>query len=278
MKKIALFGVPRSGTSWLSQILNSHPDVAMRFQPLFSYAHKGKLDAHSDGDAITAFFDEILHSEDRFALMSSEFHRDYPRFAKSPMPTHIAFKETRFLHIVENLLGRCPDIHVIGIVRNPLANLASWVRAPKEFDPAWDILSEWRLAPSKNQSRPEEFYGFEKWKQATASFIVCAAAFPGRFLLQPYAELNHTTDECVARIFDFCALRPHAQVDEFIRASKSRHDPDPYSVFRSGANDSSWRDVIPTSIVSTVKEELSGTPLERFLDDQDAGCRLTGTN
>ena len=44
MKNVAIFGVPRSGTSWLGQIFNSSPMVAYRFQPLFSYcSHFPKL-------------------------------------------------------------------------------------------------------------------------------------------------------------------------------------------------------------------------------------------
>ena len=37
---ISIHGVPRSGTSWLGQILDSSPKVRYKFQPLFSYAFK----------------------------------------------------------------------------------------------------------------------------------------------------------------------------------------------------------------------------------------------
>ena len=43
LKKIAIFSVPRSGSSWLGQIFNSHEDVSFRMQPLFSYSHKSAL-------------------------------------------------------------------------------------------------------------------------------------------------------------------------------------------------------------------------------------------
>ena len=60
VNKLAIFGVPRSGTSWLSQIFNSHPDVAMRFQPLFSYSHKGRVSEDSSSEEISEFFDELV--------------------------------------------------------------------------------------------------------------------------------------------------------------------------------------------------------------------------
>ena len=41
MKKvIAIFGMPRSGTSFLGQILDSSPSVAYRLEPIFSYKLK----------------------------------------------------------------------------------------------------------------------------------------------------------------------------------------------------------------------------------------------
>ena len=35
---VGVHGVPRSGTSWLGQILNASKKVNFKFQPLFSYA------------------------------------------------------------------------------------------------------------------------------------------------------------------------------------------------------------------------------------------------
>lgn len=55
MNKFAMFGVPRSGTSWLSQIFNSHPSIVMRFQPLFSFGHKGRLSENSSESDIALF-------------------------------------------------------------------------------------------------------------------------------------------------------------------------------------------------------------------------------
>ena len=54
-KTIALFGVPRSGTSWLGQIFDSCPDVIYKYQPLFSYAFKNRLNMQSSFDEISNF-------------------------------------------------------------------------------------------------------------------------------------------------------------------------------------------------------------------------------
>lgn len=266
LRKLAVFGVPRSGTSWLSQIFNSHPDVAMRFQPLFSYSHKGRLTEISSTEDINSFFNEIMYSEDPFVLMTVEMHRNYPVFNKKTKPTHIAFKETRYLNVIENLLRRSEDIQVIGIVRNPLANLASWIRAPKEYDPAWDIFKEWRYAALKNQGRSEEFYGFEKWKQVASNFLRYKEEFPEQFFLVTYSDLNQNTLRTVEKLFAFCNLKPAKQVEQFIAESQSRHDTDPYSVFRANASDQEWRNILPHEISDRIIYELTGTEIEQFLN------------
>lgn len=270
MDKIAIFGVPRSGTSWLSQIINSHPDVVLRFQPLFSYGHKGRLTDHSTDDEINRFFFEIIHSQDPFALMHSDIHESYPDFVKSASPTHIAFKETRYLHIIENILGRESDVKILGIVRNPMATLASWIQLPKEFKPEWNIHQEWRLAQRKNQGKPEEFFGFEKWKIAAENFLRFEKEYANLFKLVRYDKLNTNTLETANTIFNFIGLNMHPQVSEFIEASSAVHEANPYSVYRSKANDNQWRGILPSDIVREIQNELHNSPLQSFCVESDA--------
>lgn len=267
MTKIGIFGTPRSGTSWLGHIFNSHPDVALRFQPLFSYGHKGRLTAHSHAKEIRTFFEDILYTNDAFATMTSEVQKNYPAFPKASLPTHIVFKETRYLHIIENILAQCSDVKIIGLVRNPLAVLASWMLAPKEFKPEWDIHGEWRKALRKNENRPEEFFGFDKWKESTEAFLRFESQFLLQFLLVHYDELNRAPLDTTKRLFEFCELKICDQVEDFLRASKSRHDSDPYSVFRAKASDDGWQGVLPDEIVKQIKLELKNTPLGIFLHD-----------
>lgn len=181
------------------------------------------------------------------------------------MPTHIVFKETRYLHIVENILTACSEVQIIGIVRNPLSVLASWVRAPKEFNQQWDIHKEWLYAPSKNQNRPEEFYGFFKWKEIAEAFLRFKSRFPKQFFLVRYEELNHSVLDTTKKIFDFCGLELNRQVQDFLIASKSRHDDDPYSVYRANASDDSWRSLLPEEIIKHIVMELKNSSLDIFI-------------
>ena len=96
-------------------------------------------------------------------------------------------------------------------------------------------------------------------------FIGFAKRFPDRFLLVRYEELSVSPLEVAEGIFQFCGLNICSQVNNFINSSKSRHDSDPYSVYRADANDNDWINIIPDRIVKEIAQELAHTRLEMFL-------------
>ncbi|WGK81282.1 sulfotransferase domain-containing protein [Vibrio aestuarianus] len=262
MKKISMFGAPRSGTSWLSQIFNSNPNVALRFQPLFSYGHKSAITQYSKNEEIERFFWDILNTNDEFALMKAPMFKNFPRFDKGSIDA-IVFKETKYLDVSEALLENS-DTKVIAIIRNPLSVLASWIKAPKEFDPDWNILEEWRDAKSKNRG-PEDYYGFNKWVESTLMFHQLANRYPEQCLIVDYTELKNNTLPIVSSMFDFCGLSVEQQTFDFITASKSRHDTDPYSVYRSKSIGEAYKNTLPKVIIETVTNELADTILEKYI-------------
>lgn len=152
MKRIAIHSAPRSGSSWVGQLFNSSPKVSFKFQPLFSYAFKGGLDENSSKNDIEIFFDEISKSNDDFLLQKDKVESGiYPKFDKDHMITHVAYKEVRYHHILENLLQQDSELKVIGIIRNPFSVINSFLQSPREFrrDLGWSELEEWRLASKK---------------------------------------------------------------------------------------------------------------------------------
>jgi hypothetical protein len=120
-------------------------------------------------------------------------------------------------------------------------------------------------APKKNQGNPEEYYGYRKWKSAANDFLSFQEQFPDQFKLVSYQRLNQYTFELVSELFDFCQLSVDQQTIQFIKESKSRHESDPYSVYRSKANDDAWRAILPPSISQEIIGDLKDTRLEGFL-------------
>lgn len=258
MNKIAIHSVPRSGSTWLANIFDSHPDVIFRFQPLFSYAFKDFLDNTSTHEDIENFFEKIKVSDDPFLTQEEGKKKGIiPVFKKNQNPTHVCYKEVRYNHIIQNLLENDDEIIVIGIIRNPLATLNSWWRAPKEFrrDLGWQISEEWEFAPKKNKGKVEEFNGYKKWKEVTELFLKLKSAYQDRFYILNYDTLLQTTNQEVKNLFKFCDLEIPDQTLEFLSKSSSKNDSNAYSVFKSKDNDDKWKDELPEFIIKEIVED-----------------------
>ncbi len=266
--RIAIHGVPRSGTSWLGEIFNSSPHTIYKYQPLFSYALKGFLTPLSSPEEVDRFFRLLAITADDFIdQVERRANGALPVFAKEN-PTHLVYKEVRYHNILANLLQCDRELRLVAIIRNPLAVLASWLATPREFrrDLGWVESEEWRYARLKNQARPEEFYGYEKWKEATVIFMNLAEQHPDRVRVVTYHDLVSRTVPRVDTLFDFCGLPCSAQTLSFLERSRAEQHPDPYSVFRATAGDEKWTGVLDPRIAEAVVDDLRGTELQCFLD------------
>lgn len=240
MIPIAIFGAPRSGTTWLGQIFNSSVNTLYRYQPLFSYEFKNRLDENSSKHDINKFHSDLINSKSNFVLTNLEFKKD--------IITHLIWKEVRFHQIVKNLLKHS-IIKVVYLKRNPIEVLNSWYQAPREFNPNWNIQDEWRYAPLKNNNKPEEFNGFEKWLEVNKIHHNNKLEFKERVYIVDYSDLTSNTIDCVKDIFEFCGLTYTKQTEDFIKASINRHDNDSYSVYKSRKLDIK----LPINIINEIK-------------------------
>jgi len=266
VKYISIHGLPRSGTSWLGQIFNSSPAVAYRFQPLFSYAFKSRLSATSSAEEIHKFFSDINNTNDDFVLQKYNVSgTKNPEFSKVLPSTHIVMKEVRYHYVVGNLIRKVPEIKIVGLVRNPCAVINSWFQAPKEFKPEWNKLEEWRSARHKNMNKPEEYYGFEKWKEVANLFISLSEKYPSNIIIVNYEDLNTVTEQAVKDIFDFCELKVEKQTADFIIQSRNTHSDDPYDIMRHKKLNDVWKNELDKTIINEIYSELTGTNLEQFL-------------
>lgn len=265
--RVAVHGAPRSGTTWLGEIINSSPQVIYKFQPLFSWCMKHcALQKDSSADSIRRFFDTLAATDDEFLdQVQRRQNGVFPAFAKET-PTHVAYKEVRYHYVLPNLVEQS-DTRVVLLVRSPMAVINSWLRAPREFrrDLGWKEEEEWRHAPHKNQQREEEYNGFERWKEVVRMFTRLATDHPDRVLLIEYRDLLDQTLPCVTRLFEFLNLELGEQTRAFVQESQNREDDNPYSVFRKNQTDERWKSELQPDIVSEIKADLKGTDLERFL-------------
>ncbi|MCA9449370.1 MAG: sulfotransferase domain-containing protein [Candidatus Omnitrophica bacterium] len=264
---VTIQSVPRSGSSWLGQIFRSSPQVAFRFQPLFSYAFKGRIGSDSSRVEILRFFNDIRDSEDDFIHQRDRaVHVEYPEFTESMNASHTVMKEVRYNNVVRNMVEQVPELKLIGLVRHPCAVLDSWFNAPREFKPEWSFEEEWRSGSKKNMGRPEEAFGFDKWKEVAQLFLDLEREKPDRVKVVRYARLNSDPMKVVADLFDFCELDFGQRTIDFIRQSRSKEGTDANSVYRLERADIAWKKRLPEHIIATVHEELSDGPLSAFLE------------
>jgi hypothetical protein len=269
LKRIAIHGVPRSGTTWLGALFDSSPVLKYLRQPLFSYAFKDALNCNSSEEDIQFFFNLINRSEDEFINQTSQKQKgSIPSFNKENIK-FVAYKEARYHHLIPHLLKTDRDLYVILIIRNPLSVLASWVKAPKEFDPmTMKLETEWRKAGLKNGVREEEFYGFDKWKEFALIALEMKRIYPDRCMIIDYRELLNNTKREITECFDFCGIPIEQQTLDFIAISKGNDlSADAYSVYRVNQDDEKWRGALPKSISQEIIQELKGTVLEKYLHE-----------
>jgi hypothetical protein len=263
---VGIHGVPRSGTSWLGQLINASAKVNFKFQPLFSYAFKDYLNETSSKEKILKFFDEISISDDDFInLRDKDLLGEYPNFKKDPNPTHLVFKQVRYHFLIEHLLKTLPQIKFVLIIRHPLEVLNSWRKAPREFDPQWDFEKEWIKAELKNFDRKEEYFGYQKWKEASELFLRLKEQYASNVILVPYNDLNKDPYIELQKIYKFIGLEMEEQVFEFVRESRSKAKQHTNSVFKSSQNSKElYQKEVPKKIQEFVAKDLEESPLMKF--------------
>lgn len=255
MKNIALFSVPRSGSSWLGEIINSSPEVIYKFQPNYAYSFKPQLNEESTLDNINQFFNKLYLTKDEFvnAKLSISGTKINLNFVKLNEST-LFFKETHYLNVIENLLA-ISNTKIIGLVRSPFAVINSWINIPKEFDPNWSVKQEWKYAKLKNEGKKTHFFGYNKWKEVCFLFLKLKREYPDQFYLINYNDLlSHTISE-VKQVFEFCDLDYTNQTDAFIKLSTTSEAKDAYDVFRQKTDDMDWEKELPTYIKQEIRAD-----------------------
>lgn len=263
---IWLGGMPRSGTTWMSQIFAAHPSVRLKLCPLFSYAFKGAVDASSTATQWQDFFDAVYESEDDY--MDQVFLRKdglVPSFAqKDPAPDHLMIKSNRFHTLLEKILALCPQVRFIFIVRDPVASIASWVFNPREFPQQAVLEEQWRSGDCR-KTGPGEFWGFDDWKAVTTLHLNLAAHHPQRVRLIEYNTLKQAPEQVTRELLDWLGLGLHAQTRAFIEASQGSHSENPRAVFKTPDQVDRLHSQLPRHIRQQIEDEVTGTALERFL-------------
>lgn len=263
-----LTGMPRSGTNWLSQILASHPSVRLKFCPLFSYEFKNELDETASAEDWRTFFERVYVTPgdylDQEYLRRDGLLPDFP--IRDDQPRMLAIKSTRFHHLTEGLIAKCPNIRFVGIVRNPCAAIYSWISNPLEFPADADPGRQWRSGQCR-KTGAGEFWGFDDWKRVTAMFLDLESRAPDRFRIVSYESLVACAREETQLLFDWLDLSCHQQTRDFLEESQHVHSKHRRSVFKAPSTAMSWKGKLSAEIEQAIRDDLAHSELRRFLEE-----------
>lgn len=254
---IAIFSVPRSGSTWLGQIFNSSENVSYRYQPIHSYSFPFSISQSSSKEEIENFYSNLFFSKDPFICQEKNLSGNATPVFTKEIPTHLVWKEVRHIEVIESLLSKT-NTKVIGLIRHPCSVINSWINAPKEFDKAWNIEEEWRFASQKNITL-HDYFGFEKWISTTNLFLKLKDDYPTNFELVKYEELVTNPIKVIEVLFNFCELEISPQVINFIKRSTSVKSNDPYDVYRKDVNLDQWKE----NLDSKISNEILNDPKAR---------------
>lgn len=263
---VFLLGMPRSGTTWLSQIFESAPDVAVRLSPNYSYDLKDSLSVASSKEDWIRVLSLALQSEDPFMTQNWKREREELEWIeKDPSNVkRLAIKDTRFHEVYCAGMVQFPTAKSLYIVRNPCGCLSSW-RNSKEFPRGADFREQWRTGACRKSEGPGEYWGFDDWKALTGNFLKLEQEEPNRFKVFRYEDLVADPVGVARMLFNFVGLKLHSNVISFLSRSHAVHDPNVYSVFRSPKVADRWRTSFPKDIKRKIYTELRNTEYERFI-------------
>jgi Sulfotransferase domain len=262
---IYIAGVARSGTSWIGQILNSSRRVCFRFQPLFAYEFKQRVDEDSDRTSYEQLFRDMFNATSPFLTQADkQVSGEYPKFQKDSGPDILVFKENRYQSVLEPMLRRVELLQAIGIVRHPCAVLNSWRQNAKEFPPDADILKEWRFGNCKNKGN-EDYFGYYKWKEIANLYLDLRDKYPERFALLRYEDAVDAPQRVISDLFRFLNIPFEKQTQDFLQESTASHNDSYYSVYKDKSVSGKWRQELDSHIIDEIYADLTGTRLQPFL-------------
>ena len=263
-KIIGIFGMPRSGTSFVGQIFDSHPKVAFRMEPIFSYALKNSVNENSTKAEFETFFQRaFVASDDVFMNQLENRNRGiYPTFKKDPNGAYLVFKTTRFHEILPTLLRHfSPEyLKIVSVVRHPCGAINSWLMHPNEFPQDADRMQEWRSGACRKTAK-EEYWGFDDWLK----LMQLHQEYEQKnlnFKIFQYENIVKNIKKETERLFKFSGLDFNKQTLAFIKSCQYRNDADPYSVFKTKDAAVKWKyqldqDIQKEIILDTIKNDLS---------------------
>ena len=268
MKQVFLHSAPRSGSTWLQCLFESHPNIKSLYQPLFSYEFKNILDKNSNKEDYDKFINNLLNTNDEFCNMKSDYHTNNKEIdliihEKKEINT-ILIKHVSHHNLIETFIKLNPDVKIIGLIRDAKSTIYSQMTAQKE------MLKDWLNGTDKNSSS-EFYFGFNKWMEVNKLFHDLKLKYPNNIIIVKYEDLVENTIYNIQKICNFCNLEFHDNIINSINLMKSKNEKYDYSVFKKEDTINKWKN-LDKEIIDYIDTTEKSNNLKKILNIAICTC------
>jgi hypothetical protein len=297
---ILIVGAPRSGTTWLAKILDSHPDVLYRHEPDEAVRGGGSIEASialwaRQRDPRTAgkrpFFPKSWQSAParllRTGLTYAGAAASRIGCAAWPIPdlgaigrSRLVIKSVRLSAGIGDFARACPDGRALLILRHPCGQVASVMRGTKDgrfdlaeagtdmpFDEAAAIAFAARhgMEEPAFQSLPDAAKYAWSWREFNETAVGSIVGQPNARVVV-YEDLCARSLEETRAILAFAGLPWSQQTEIFLRRSTSYDGPAGYyAVVRNSISAAErWRTSMSPAEQNAVRGVVADSPLVRY--------------
>ena len=285
---ISIQSSPRSGSTWLQAIMESHPNIITRYQPLFSHAFKNYINKFSTKDNFNKFINDIYKSDDEFINSKSEFHIKnninisiIPACNKININT-IVMKNVHHNNLIELFIKLCPEIKIIGLIRNPCAVINSLINNYNEYQREWLDTDEWLTGIHKNIDQ-YHYWGYLKWKEIVDIFENIKHHYPNNIYLLQYETLVDNPLIELKKLFHFMDISFDNDVLDYIKKSRTidnindnindnidnnindiNDNISDYGLIKSTIVKDKWKIQLPNDIKNYIEQDIKNTKYAKY--------------
>jgi hypothetical protein len=229
-KRLMILGSPRSGTTWLAEIINSTGEYKYLFEPF----HGGKVKEWKGlGFYPTISAQDIYNQPKRHDALIKIFEGDvdpknswvWEHGEQHKGAKHIMVKAVRAHYMTDAIQELFPDIKIIVILRKPVATIKSQIKS--EFPHPKRIVDAEKKIAFVGQEKVDEFVakcGKEdpalyalKWGIETRVCLDKLKGQPNSYFIQ-YEDLRDSPVKYIQEMFDFAGIdksaEKHAKLSE----------------------------------------------------------------
>jgi hypothetical protein len=201
-------GAPRSGTTWLQLLLDSHPEVCCRSEGLFQQHLADPLDGlmAKRREALTAknavlFGDgdgyPLPQPEDTDALFGTAILLALQRQCAGTAPRAVGEKTPENVFLFPRLKRLFPGAKFLGVARDPRDLLAS----------AWHFFHKARADQDETSAKLALLESaFPSLQQGARAMLALAEEFPADCLIVTYERLHKEPASTATRLFRFLGV------------------------------------------------------------------------